>query len=211
MLNLIFVCIFILFSNVNEQLVLQGLATVIRHRLDEDRSQFYETYLAAELSAASSSKGVHNKKEVIVQRITDLTSKPSKKEEHKETKENGSDHSKNKQLTSKAKQYLVFLQREKQIPAVVEHVFTGGKVKLFVPKEHILVAFSLAGIRVPAAKAKDGSIDEIGTAAYEWVRSRLLQHSVRVEVETIDKGDNYLGSLFYGKVVSQTRRYIYEC
>jgi len=50
----------------------------------------------------------------------------------------------NKQLSAKARQYLAFLQRDKQAAAVVEFVFSASRFKLLVSKEHVLVSFVLA-------------------------------------------------------------------
>jgi staphylococcal nuclease domain-containing protein 1 len=107
---------------------------------------------------------------------------------------------KNKQLSAKAKQYLVFLQREKQVNAVVEFVFSASRFKLLVPKEHVMLSFSLAGIRTPSAKTEDGKVDPLSEEILQYVRSKVQQHSVRIEVETMDKADNFLGSMFHNRV-----------
>lgn len=107
---------------------------------------------------------------------------------------------KNKQLSAKAKQYLTFLQREKQVNAVVEFVFSASRFKLLVPKEHVLISFSLAGVRTPAPHGPDGNPDPLATEVLNYVRSKIQQHSVKIEVETMDKADNYLGSLFHNRV-----------
>ena len=51
-----------------------GLATVIRHRQDDDqRSSHYDELLSAETRAAKNSKGVHSKKEAPTHRISEVS------------------------------------------------------------------------------------------------------------------------------------------
>lgn len=60
-------------SNVAEALVSKGFATVVRYRQDDDqRSSKYDELLAAEMKAAKSLKGVHDKKEPPTHRVADL-------------------------------------------------------------------------------------------------------------------------------------------
>lgn len=49
------------------------------------------------------------------------------------------------QDTQKAKQFLPFLQRAGRSEAVVEYVFSGSRLKLYLPKETCLITFLLAG------------------------------------------------------------------
>lgn len=49
------------------------------------------------------------------------------------------------QETQKAKQFLPFLQRAGRSEAVVEYVFSGSRLKLYLPKETCLITFLLAG------------------------------------------------------------------
>lgn len=62
------------FRNVAEALVSKGFATVLRYRQDDDqRSSHYDELLAAEMKAAKTSKGVHDKKEAPTHRVADLS------------------------------------------------------------------------------------------------------------------------------------------
>lgn len=49
------------------------------------------------------------------------------------------------QETQKARQFLPFLQRAGRSEAVVEYVFSGSRLKLYMPKETCLITFLLAG------------------------------------------------------------------
>uniref|UniRef100_A0A8C1AYF6 Staphylococcal nuclease domain-containing protein n=1 Tax=Cyprinus carpio carpio TaxID=630221 RepID=A0A8C1AYF6_CYPCA len=113
--------------NIAEALISKGLATVIRYRQDDDqRSSLYDELLAAEARAIKNGKGLHSKKEVPIHRVADISGE-----------------------TQKAKQFLPFLQRAGRSEAVVEYVFSGSRLKLYMPKETCLITFLLAGIECP--------------------------------------------------------------
>ncbi|KAF3819322.1 hypothetical protein GH733_013472 [Mirounga leonina] len=110
--------------NIAEALVSKGLATVIRYRQDDDqRSSHYDELLAAEARAIKNGKGLHSKKEVPIHRVADISGD-----------------------TQKAKQFLPFLQRAGRSEAVVEYVFSGSRLKLYLPKETCLITFLLADL-----------------------------------------------------------------
>jgi len=69
----VYVTLFQAKVNVNEAMVSLGLAEVIRHRIEEPRSQFYNDLVTAELAAIKAERGIHNPKEAVVPRIVDLT------------------------------------------------------------------------------------------------------------------------------------------
>ena len=48
-----------------------------------------------------------------------------------------------------AKQYLPFFQRAGRVTGICEHVLSGHRVKVHVPKEGVTVAFSPSGVRAP--------------------------------------------------------------
>ncbi|ELK13883.1 Staphylococcal nuclease domain-containing protein 1 [Pteropus alecto] len=126
-------------SNIAEALVSKGLATVIRYRQDDDqRSSHYDELLAAEARAIKNGKGLHSKKEVPIHRVADISGD-----------------------TQKAKQFLPFLQRAGRSEAVVEYVFSGSRLKLYLPKETCLITFLLAGIECPrGARNLPGLVQE---------------------------------------------------
>ena len=60
--------------NVAEALISKGLATALRHRMDDDqRSSCYDDLLAAETRAIKNGKGLHSKKEPPIHRVADLS------------------------------------------------------------------------------------------------------------------------------------------
>ncbi|XP_062929037.1 staphylococcal nuclease domain-containing protein 1 [Mobula hypostoma] len=163
--------------NIAEALVSKGLATVIRYRQDDDqRSSHYDELLAAEARAIKNAKGLHSKKEVPIHRVADISGD-----------------------TQKAKQFLPFLQRAGRSEAVVEYVFSGSRLKLYMPKETCLITFLLAGIECPrGSRNTPAGIQEgepFSDDATQFTKELVLQREVEVEVESMDKAGNFIGWL----------------
>ncbi|XP_031490324.1 ribonuclease TUDOR 1 [Nymphaea colorata] len=154
--------------NVAELVVARGFATVIRHRDFEERSNHYDSLLAAESRAISGKKGIHSAKDPPVMHITDLVTSSAKK----------------------AKDFLPFLQRSRRHPAVVEYVLSGHRFKLLIPKETCSIAFSFSGVRCP------GRDEPYSDEAIAFMRRKILQRDVEIEVETVDRTGTFLGSLW---------------
>ncbi|XP_053320970.1 staphylococcal nuclease domain-containing protein 1 [Spea bombifrons] len=163
--------------NIAEALVSKGLATVIRYRQDDDqRSSHYDELLAAEARAIKNAKGLHSKKEVPIHRVADISGD-----------------------TQKAKQFLPFLQRAGRSEAIVEYVFSGSRLKLYMPKETCLITFLLAGIECPRGPRNMPSGVQEGepfsNEATLFTKELVLQREVEVEVEAMDKAGNFIGWL----------------
>ncbi|XP_029617533.1 staphylococcal nuclease domain-containing protein 1 [Salmo trutta] len=163
--------------NIAEALVSKGFATVIRYRQDDDqRSSHYDELLAAEARAIKNGKGLHSKKEVPIHRVADISGE-----------------------TQKAKQFLPFLQRAGRSEAVVEYVFSGSRLKLYMPKETCLITFLLAGIECPrGSRNMPGGMqvaEPFSDEAMAFTKELVLQREVEVEVESMDKAGNFIGWL----------------
>uniref|UniRef100_A0A8C1KFY4 Staphylococcal nuclease domain-containing protein n=1 Tax=Cyprinus carpio TaxID=7962 RepID=A0A8C1KFY4_CYPCA len=163
--------------NIAEALISKGLATVIRYRQDDDqRSSHYDELLAAEARAIKNGKGLHSKKEVPIHRVADISGE-----------------------TQKAKQFLPFLQRAGRSEAVVEYVFSGSRLKLYMPKETCLITFLLAGIECPrGSRNMPGGMqvaEPYSEEATFFTKELVLQREVEVEVESMDKAGNFIGWL----------------
>lgn len=161
--------------NLAEALVLRGLATVVRHRGDEERSTHYDALVAAEQRAVKGKKGVQNKeREPPVHHVNDVS-----------------------QNANKAKQFLPFLQRAGRVHALVEFVSSGHRVKLHVPKEGATIAFALGGVRCPQRE------EAFAAQALSFTRLRCMQRECEVEVEAVDKTGTFLGNLFISQQQQQ--------
>ncbi|CAN4086531.1 unnamed protein product [Withania somnifera] len=154
--------------NVAELLVARGLATVVRHRDFEERSNYYDALLSAESRATSGKRGIHSPKEPPVMHVTDLLTASSKK----------------------ARDFLPFLQRNRRMSAVVEYVLSGHRFKLFIPKETCSIAFSISGVRCP------GRDEPYSEEAIALMRRKIMQRDVEIEVETVDRTGTFIGTLW---------------
>ncbi|XP_055793313.1 staphylococcal nuclease domain-containing protein 1-like [Salvelinus fontinalis] len=162
--------------NIAEALISKGFATVIRYRQDDDqRSSHYDELLAAEARAIKNGKGLHSKKEVPIHRVADISGE-----------------------TQKAKQFLPFLQRAGRSEAVVEYVFSGSRLKLYMPKETCLITFLLAGIECPrGSRNMPGGMqvaEPFSDEAMAFTKELVLQREVRA---TFIKAPSSLISVVY--------------
>ncbi|XP_073036782.1 ribonuclease TUDOR 1-like [Primulina eburnea] len=155
-------------TNIAELLVARGFATVVRHRDFEERSNHYDGLLSAESRAIAGKKGMHSAKEPPVRHVTDLLTAAAKK----------------------AKDFLPSLQRSGRMTAVVEYVLSGHRFKIDIPKATCSIAFSLSGVRCP------GRGEPYSEEAISFMRRRIMQRDVEIEVETVDKTGTFLGTLW---------------
>ncbi|KAF9104700.1 hypothetical protein BGX27_009982 [Mortierella sp. AM989] len=161
--------------NIGEQLVLRGLADVIKSR--EDRSQFYDQLLVGEAKAKEEGKGKHSTKEPPKYKWTDAS-----------------------ENATKAKQFLPHYQRGGRTQAIVEYVANGSRFKLIIPKESSKMTFVLGGVRCPRAARNPGEKSEpFGAEALEFVSRRCQQREVEIEVESLDKTGGFIGTMWLNK------------
>jgi len=165
--------------NVAEAMVSKGFATVVRYKQDDDkRASCYDDLLSAEAKAIKSAKGLHNKKDIPIHRVADISGD-----------------------IPKAKGFLPFLQRAGRTEAVVEFVASGSRLRLFIPRETCLITFLLGGITCPrATRPAPGGVGTIpgepyGEDAYNLTKGLCLQKEVEIEVDSMDKGGNFIGWL----------------
>ncbi|KAG8388177.1 hypothetical protein BUALT_Bualt02G0098700 [Buddleja alternifolia] len=154
-------------TNIAELLVARGYATVVRHRDFEERSNYYDALLSAESRAISGKKGMHSAKEPPIRHVTDLLT-----------------------ASKKAKDFLPFLQRNRRMPAVIEYVFSGHRFKVDIPKATCSGAFSLSGVRCP------GREEPYSEEAIAFMRRKIMQRDVEIEVETVDRTGTFLGTMW---------------
>ncbi|KAL0425189.1 UNVERIFIED_CONTAM: Ribonuclease TUDOR 1 [Sesamum radiatum] len=159
-------------TNIAELLVARGYATVVRHRDFEERSNYYDALLSAESRAIAGKKGMHSAKDPPVRHVTDLLAANAKK----------------------AKDFLPFLQRSRRMSAIVEYVLSGHRYKIDIPKATCSVAFSLSGVRCP------GREEPYSDEAISFMRRKIMQRDVEIEVETVDRTGTFLGTLWESKI-----------
>jgi len=129
---------------------------------------FFEDLILAEESGKKARKGIFSNKDAPVTRYNDLTVPGS---------------------AMKAKQHLPFLQRAGTVSGVCEYVLSGSRLKIYIPKESVAIAFSPSGVKCP------GREEEFSQEAMAFTRARVLQRTVDIQVETVDKIGTFLGVL----------------
>jgi staphylococcal nuclease domain-containing protein 1 len=153
--------------NVAEALVSKGFASVVRYREgDDDRATCFDDLLAAEsrcvvdtvpllanCRAQKGQKGMHSK-ELPVHRINDVASR------------------------AVAEKLLPGFQRAGRVAGVVEHVQSGSRLRVFVPKDSCIVTFLLAGLSCPRSSGGDRPGEPFGDEALAFARSLALQREV---------------------------------
>ncbi|KAF7971882.1 hypothetical protein HWV62_19771 [Athelia sp. TMB] len=166
-------------SNVAEQLIERGLASVMRHkRDDEDRSPDFDKLMAAEQTAVTETKGIHSGKE-----------HPAPKQPLNLS-----------ETHSRANQFVNGFKRQGKVPAIVEYVAAGSRFKLFLPKDNQTLTLVLGGIRAPrTARNASETSEPYGNEASEFASRRYMQRDVEFEVDTVDKSGGFIGALYNNK------------
>ncbi|KAH0589010.1 hypothetical protein H2248_004787 [Termitomyces sp. 'cryptogamus'] len=166
-------------SNIAEQLIEKGLASIVRHkRDDEDRSSEYDRLIAAEQVAVTETRGIHSGKEIPA---------PKQPLNISET-------------AARATQYLNGFKRLGKIPAVVDYVAAGSRFKIYLPKDNQTLTLVLAGIRAPrSARNVTDKGEPYGTEAADYALRRCMQRDVEFEVDSVDKSGGFIGCLYLNK------------
>ncbi|KAL0721178.1 hypothetical protein Bca4012_035777 [Brassica carinata] len=163
-------------ANIAELIISRGFGTVVRHRDFEERSNHYEALLAAEARAIAGKKGIQSAKDSPATHVTDLTVASAKK----------------------AKDFLPSLHRSRRISAVVEYVLSGHRFKLYIPKETCSIAFAFSGVRCP------GRGEPYSEDAIAFMRRKIMQRDVEIEIETVDRTGTFLGSMWESRTNAAT-------
>lgn len=160
-------------NNIAVQLIEKGLATVLRHRRDdEDRSAEIDQLIIAEQTATTETRGLHSAKEVAPARIVDAS------ESH-----------------HRATQYLPSWKRSGKHNAVVDFVSSGSRFKLLLPKENAKITFVLGGIRAPRSARANEKSEPYGAEAHAFA-NRYMQRDVEVAFDTNDKAGGFIGAMY---------------
>lgn len=177
-----YVTLFVGKDNLSEQMVAKGLASVIKHRVEEPRSIYYEALQAAEATATDAKKGVHSDKLQSVHPVIDLTER---------FRSVGEDSKRKAKAGGNAKFFLEQLKRTGKVTGVVEHVFSATRVKVFIPSQNCMLAFILGGVKVSERKEAKAYADQ----ALQFAKLNLLHHDIAIEAEDLDRGENFIGTL----------------
>ncbi|KAI0081272.1 transcription factor [Panus rudis PR-1116 ss-1] len=166
-------------SNIAEQLIEKGLASVVRHRRDdEDRSPDYDKLMAAEQAAAAEQRGIHSGKE-----------HPAPKQPLNIS-----------ESSHRATPFVNGFKRQGRIPAVVDYVAAGSRFKILLPKDNQVLTLVLGGIRAPrTARNPSEKSEPYGQEAADFATRRYMQRDVEIEILDVDKSGGFIGALYLNK------------
>ncbi|CDR45219.1 CYFA0S17e00298g1_1 [Cyberlindnera fabianii] len=151
-----------------ETVVLNGYATVIRHRRgDEDRSEDWDALIEAENIAIKEKKGIHSGK----------TPAPEKFIEASED-------------AGRARVHLRTLQGKLKINGYVEYVISPNRFRIVLPRDNIRLVLVLGGLM---SINKESPFSQ---QALDYNNKHLLQRDVTVQVYDVDKVGGFIGNLF---------------
>lgn len=155
-------------KNIAATLIEAGYATVIRHRKDDtDRSPAWDELMEKETASIAANKGMHSKKAPPPDRTVDAS-----------------------ESLHKAKGFLSSLERQGKISGVVEHVSSGGRLRIHSAKDNMTLTVVLSGVRVPRPQ------EPFGDAALDFVSKRLYQRDVQFTVVNVDKTGGFIGNVY---------------
>lgn len=168
--------------NLAEELVKEGLATVMNNPRDDQMSQCFDDLKKAEEIAKQSHKGLYSKSSPPKQRITDCSSAAE---------------------SARAKALLPSLQRFPRFEALVEYVASGSRMRLYVRREYSLITFLLAGITCPSGERPNQGDAPSAAEAYHqealaFTKEKIMHREVEITVESCNKGGSMIGWLFIG-------------
>jgi staphylococcal nuclease domain-containing protein 1 len=166
-------------ANIAEQLIEKGLASVVRHkRDDEDRSQDYDKLIAAEQTASADTRGIHSGKE-----------QPAPKNPLNIS-----------ETHSRATQHLNGFKRLGKVSGVVDYVASGSRFKILLPKDNQSLTLVLSGIRAPrTARNASEKSEPFGVESLAFSTRKYMQRDVEIELETVDKSGGFIGALYLNK------------
>mmetsp|Transcript_10014 Transcript_10014/g.24959 ORF Transcript_10014/g.24959 Transcript_10014/m.24959 type:complete len:920 (-) Transcript_10014:25-2784(-) len=170
-------------TNIALMLIERGFAKVVRHREGEPRSPIYAQLVLAEEKCRKTGRGMFGSK-AAAHHINDLT-RPSKGGQAAAAKS-----------TKNAKGFLPFLLRSGRQAAVVEHVYSGARFKVYCPNDTCMLNIALSTIRCPNSR-RDGPAVPFAEESTEFSRNLIMQRDVQVEVENIDRTGTFVGRVFF--------------
>ncbi|XP_016662793.1 staphylococcal nuclease domain-containing protein 1-like [Acyrthosiphon pisum] len=168
--------------NLGEELVKEGLATVMNNPRDDETSQCLSKLKKAEEIAKQSHKGLYSKSSFRKKCIFDFTSA-------------------GEYILAKA--LLPNLQRFPRYEAVVENVVSGCKMRLHVRKVNFFINFLLAGTTCPS---NEGAIQGEAPSAVKvhnkkalaFTKEKIMHRDIEISVVSSNNSGYIIGWLFVG-------------
>ncbi|GMM43831.1 hypothetical protein DAPK24_004060 [Pichia kluyveri] len=154
-------------KNINEDIVAHGYASVIRHRKGDAKPDYWDGLIETEAMALKAKKGIHGK--------------PSNTGKLIDASENA----------QRSKPYLFTFQNRNTISGLVEHVISGTRFIIVLPKEGVRLVLVLGGLA--NSNNKDSKEFKLATAL---ANKKLYQRDVNIQIYGVDKVGGFIGNIF---------------
>lgn len=149
------------------------MAYVVKHKANEERSSYYDKLMAAEFNAKDKGKALFSgDRDPEIWRINDISYEQG----------------------ARTQQFFVSL-KEKKLQGIVEKVHSGGRVKLWIPKQSLMITFALSGVSSPSV-SKKGDSKPFAQEAKDFANKNLILKEVDIVIDFCDKFGTFLGALY---------------
>lgn len=154
-------------KNLAEVIVLNGYATVIRHRRgDDDRSDSWDSLIEAESIATKEKRGIHSPKVPKEVKLTEASAD-----------------------ATRAKVHLRSLKNKGKFNAILDFVISPTRFRVILPVDGLRIVLVLAGVMGPP---KESPVSETAIA---YNNKHILQRDVTIELFDVDKFGGFIGNL----------------
>jgi staphylococcal nuclease domain-containing protein 1 len=154
-------------KNINEDIVANGYASVIRHRKGEHRPDYWDGLVETESMAIKAKKGIHGKAP-IPENLVDAS-----------------------ESAMRAKPYLFSFQNRNKISGIVDYVVSGNRFRINLPNEGIKLTLVLGGLTNFSSRE-----DNFAKKALELANKKFYQRDVNIEIYNVDKIGSFIGNIF---------------
>ena len=162
--------------NINTELIKLGYAQYVTPKVDEQNvSKHLSAYSEAFAEAKEKKIGIHSTKSPGVYNYSDLFAA-------------------NKQ---KVKEFKDFLVGQKNVSCVVEHVISGGRLKLRIETKKCMIPFNLLGLKTfQKDKNNTEPCEKIYQLGVDFATDTILQREGTCDIVQGDRVGNYFGYLY---------------
>lgn len=160
-------------ENIATSLIRKGLASTLRYRDDDDnRADNYIELLQAEDDAANAKAGIHS---ITEKSPAGFGSQP----------------------VSSGNANVLGYEGKGWVPAVVEYVVSGSRMRIYIPKDTCIATVMLGGINTPrtAMRNSDKEDDPFSNEATDFTKDMCMQRDIQFKAERSDKNGNFIGQV----------------
>jgi len=169
-------------KNVALELVRMGYAELVWHAKDEQkRSMAYVDLENASKKAIREKKGVNKYRRRDKERQIDVADQDARRAAAKRSQIRDFSGNDEGNVSVKDRVSLNQFLLNQRVNGIVEFVFGGNRVKIFIPEKKAYIAMRLAGIRV-GNYTSNREQDEVSKQAKEYLNNAIMQREVQIMI-----------------------------